>query len=340
MAYTAGDTILDDEYNDFVGKATSPYGYNHFAGTGEGVYGLGQTAIATVSAGGTINASQWNTLFAGMDNIANHTNDTLTSRGLVSAGDTIAIKAAVAADLATLAASVAAGSPNATAVSEGSALQTSDSATRWAGSHTVEHSITFANNNDLRHFFNAGGSIRIKTSRVTGGHSDGSVSGKDGSMDELLAAVGDIDIGSVSTARGALGETTTVNGLTNGVSDLTTAYVTLLHVTQNNGSYSGNMSIKFEAKANTSDHDTMTVVTVKVTLDDAESGILSSDDDAQSDGEYTDGNTPDNIDQYDNFIGQTRVATHPVNPTTGDGLSSVASVNTSAQVSNSTVNAD
>lgn len=341
MAYQAGDTILDDQYNTFVNSSSSPFGYNHFAGTGSGVYGLGQTHIATVTGGSTtITASQWNTLFTGMTNIGNHTNDTLTSREQVSAGNTIAIKAAVAADLATLAASVAAGCPNATAVSEGAALQTSNSATRWAGSHTVEHSITFANNNDLRHFFNAAGLLRIKTSRVTGGHSDGSVSGKDGSMDELLAAVGDIDIGSVSTARGASGETTTVNGLTNGVSDLTTAYVTLLHVTQNDGSYSGNMSIKFEAKADTSDYDTMTVVTVKVTLDDAESGTLSSNDDAQSDGEYTSGNTPDNIDQYDNFIGQTRVATHPVNPTTGEGLASVASVNTSAEVSNSTVNAD
>jgi len=342
MAYQAGDTILDDEYNTFVNSSSSPFGYNHFAGTGSGVYGLGQTHIATVTGGATtITASQWNTLFTGIDNIANHTNDTgsMTTRTSVSAGDTIAIKAAVAADLATLAASVAAGCPNATAVSEGAALQTSNSATRWAGSHTVEHSITFANNNDLRHFFNAGGLLRIKTSRVTGGHSDGSVSGKDGSMDQLLAAVGDIDIGSVSTARGASGETTTTNGLTNGISDLTTSYVTLLHVTQDDGSYSGNMSIKFEAKADTSDYDTMTVVTVKVTLDDAESGVLESNSDAQSDGEYTDGNT-DTVDQYDNFIGQTRVATHPVNPTTGEGLSSVASVNTSGEVSNTTVNAD
>jgi hypothetical protein len=99
------------------------------------------------------------------------------------------------------------------------------------------------------------------------------------------------------------------------------------------------MSIKFEALADTSDYDTMTVVTVKVTLDDAESGTLSSNDDAQSDGEYTSGNTS-SVDQYDNFIGQTRVATHPVDPTTGQGLSSVASVNTSAEVSNTTVNAD
>jgi hypothetical protein len=36
MAYTAGDTILDDEYNAFVGSSSDPYGYNHFAGTGAG----------------------------------------------------------------------------------------------------------------------------------------------------------------------------------------------------------------------------------------------------------------------------------------------------------------
>ena len=39
MAYTAGDTILDDEYNAFVNNSGSPYGYNHFAGTGSTVYG-------------------------------------------------------------------------------------------------------------------------------------------------------------------------------------------------------------------------------------------------------------------------------------------------------------
>ena len=68
MAYTAGDSILDDEYNAFVGSSSDPYGYNHFAGTGSGVYGLNQSSIATVSAGGTITASSWNSLFTGLDN--------------------------------------------------------------------------------------------------------------------------------------------------------------------------------------------------------------------------------------------------------------------------------
>ena len=80
MAYTAGDTILDDEYNNFLdGASPGAYGINHIMGTGAGAYGLGQTALSTVSAGNTITAAQWNSLFTAMNNIANHTNDTITS---------------------------------------------------------------------------------------------------------------------------------------------------------------------------------------------------------------------------------------------------------------------
>ena len=42
MAYVAGDTITGDQYNIFVNNSSSPYGYNHFAGTGSGEYGLGR----------------------------------------------------------------------------------------------------------------------------------------------------------------------------------------------------------------------------------------------------------------------------------------------------------
>ena len=48
MAYVSGDEITAAQYNIFVNNSSSPFGYNHFAGTGSGVYGLGQTHIATV----------------------------------------------------------------------------------------------------------------------------------------------------------------------------------------------------------------------------------------------------------------------------------------------------
>ena len=39
MGYVAGETILDDEFNAFVSNSSSPFGYNHFAGTGALAYG-------------------------------------------------------------------------------------------------------------------------------------------------------------------------------------------------------------------------------------------------------------------------------------------------------------
>ena len=320
MAYQAGDTILATEYNTFVNSSSSPYGYNHFAGTGSGSYGLGQTHIATVTGGATtITASQWNTLFTAMDNIANHTNDTLTSRSAVSAGDTIAIKAAVEADLATLAASVAGGCVNATAISESAELQSSASGTRWNGNHTVEQSITFSSNNDLRHFFNAGGKMRIKITRT--GNGGASATSKDSSVDELISALGNFDLGAQVSTRSGSGETLTDN-LANGVADLSSTYTEILVLTQDSGTYTS-MNLKIEAKINNTDYTDATVVTIRTTITDPDAG----------DGEFTDGNT-DTVDQYANFIGTTDVALHTMNPTTDEGLASVTSISGSAEVSN------
>ena len=323
MAYQAGDKILDDEYNTFVNSSSDPFGYNHFAGTGASQYGLGQTHIATVTGGSnTITASQWNTLLTAITNIANHTNDTITARTAVTTGDTIAIKAAVAADLATLAASVAGGCVNASAVSESAELQSSQSSTRWVGSHTVEHSITFSNNNDLRHFFNAGGKMRMKFTRPGNGGS--SATSKDSSVDELISAIGNFDLGAQVSTRSGSGETVSTNGLANGVADLSSSYTTLLILTQSSGTYTS-MNIKIEAKINNNNYTDATVVTMRYTLTDPDSG----------DSEFTSGNTS-GVDQYANFIGQTDFATHTVNPTTAQGLASVASIASSAAVSNTT----
>ena len=321
MAYQAGDTILDDQYNTFVNSSSSPYGYNHFAGTGSGAYGLGQTHIATVTGGSTtITAAQWNTLFTSMDNIANHTNDTLTSRAQVSAGDTIAIKAAVEADLATLAASVAGGCVNATAISESAELQSSVSGTRWNDNHTVEQSITFSSNDDLRHFFNAGGKMRMKLTR--NGNGGSSATSKDSSVDELITGMGNFDLGAQVSTRSGSTETLTTDGLANGVADLGTGYTTLMLLTQDSGTYTS-MTLQVDAKTDTGDYDTATVVTMKLTLTDADG----------TDGEYTSGNT-NTVDQYAEFIGTTDVALHTINPTTDEGLASVTSISGSAEVSN------
>ena len=321
MGYVLGEKILDDEYNNFVNSSSSPFGYNHFAGTGALNYGLGQTEIAVNVAGDTITAAEWNSLFTGMDNIANHTNDTLTSTAARSAGDTIAIKSALEADLASLAAEVAGGSTSATAVSAGSELQSSTSDTRWVGSHIVEHSITFASNNALRWFFNAGGIMRMTFTRNSNGAS--SATSKDSSVDELITAIGNFDLKSGVSTRSGSGETVTTNGLANGVFDLGTGYTVLLKLTQASGTYTS-MYIDIQAKLNAA-ASSATVVTMYYRLVDVDSG----------DTQYTDGNTS-SIDQYANFIGITDFSTRIVAPTTGEGLASVSTISSSAVVSNNT----
>jgi len=274
MAYSAGDTILDDEYNAFVNSSSDPFGYNHFAGPGSGQYGLNQATISTVSAGNTINASSWNALFTGMDNIANHTNVSITSSS-VSAGDAIAIRSALITDLANLAAAVAGGSTSATAIST-NAVGTSTNSGTWNSTSTIERSVTFANNNTMRAFFNAGGFIRIDPG--TSGSVDGD---KDTVFSDLTStAIGNLDLKSQSTTRSGSGETLTTNGLSNGFHDLGTGYTTLIKLTSDNSNYTSNtveISAKLDAAVGSA-----TVLTIKMVSTDAaddttfDSGNLSS----------------------------------------------------------------
>ena len=325
MAYVAGDTILDDEYNAFLTNTSGTIGINHTMGTGATVYGLGQTELATVQggtdSGTTVTAAQWNSLLTAMDNIGNHTNDTLTARTQVAAGDTIAIKAAVAADLVSLAAEVAGGSASATAISAGSELQSSVSSTRWAGSHTVEHTVTFSNANEMRFFFNAGGKIRVNLTR--NGNGGSSATSKDGSVDELITAMGDFDIASLASTRSGSGETLTTDGFAIGFQDVTTSYQTVFLLTQANGTYTS-MTLKGEIKGNATQGST-TNVTIKMTLTDADGGDIL----------YTSGNLS-SVDQYENFIGQTDFATKLMLPTTAQGLNPVYTLSGSAETSNTT----
>jgi hypothetical protein len=319
MAYSAGDAILDDEYNAFVANSSSPFGYNHFAGTGATVYGLGQTAIDTVSAGGTINASQWNTLVTGLDNIANHTNDSMTSRSSVSAGDAIAILAAVAADLATLAASVAAGSPNATAIATSSALQTVTTGSEgWDTSATQEVSVTFANANNMRFFFNGGGKVRITVGTVQAATSD-----KDQSYIDLGSALGNIDIASLATTRSGSGETLTTNNLARGFQDLTTSYQNIIKLTSDNDEYTGNtVEIFAKTTGGNGNSDAATVLTIKMVATDG-----------ANDTQFTAGNL-DSVAAAAKDTPKMRTTLFTITPTTAQGLGTAYGISASAAVSN------
>jgi len=326
MAYATGDKILDDEYNTFVNSSTSPYGYNHFAGTGATVYGLGQTAINTVDAGNdnTITATQWNTLFTGMDNIANHTNDTLTSTVARSAGDPIAAIAALEADLASLAAEVAGGSTSATALTTSSALEAASAGSAWSQSHIVEVSVTFTNANTMRWFFNGGGKIRVVADRTGNGATGGGATTKDTDWSTLLAAVGNFDINSLTSTRSGSGETLTTNGLANGFNDLSTGYTVLIKLTADTSPYTANyaqISAKLDAAAS---GGSATKMTIKYEIIDG-----------AADTTYTSGNLS-GVDVTPDRVGITRVQLYTLQPDDTQGLASTITASADATESNAT----
>ena len=320
MAYAAGDTITAAQFNIFTNSSSDPYGYNHFAGTGSGVYGLGQTHLLTVSGNDnatTISAAQFNALFTGMTNIANHTNDTLTSAAQVSAGTTVAIRSALVADLASLAAEVAGGSTSATALDTAAVGSSSNSAT-WNSSSTIERSVTFANADKMRHFFNAGGKIRVDPSCTTGIDGD-----KDTVFNDLTTtAIGNLDIGALTSTRSGSGETLTTNGLDKGFHDLTTDYQTIIKLTSDNSGYTSN-TVEIFAKLNAAPA-TATVVTIKMVATDA-----------AADTTYTSPNTS-GVPANPNEAPRMTMALIEVYPTDAQGLASNIQSASNAEVSNST----
>jgi hypothetical protein len=109
MAYSAGNTIIDDDYNIFAtGNASGTpnngvRNINTIWGSGSATYGYGQsTTVAAVSAGSTITATQWATLLTRMTSIANHQGTSITAIGNPSAGTTISAYTALDSNITTL----------------------------------------------------------------------------------------------------------------------------------------------------------------------------------------------------------------------------------------------
>ena len=179
MAYTAGDTILDDEYNTFVTGDAAGSGTDGVANvnsvwaTGSSDIGYGQSgALSAVTAGSTITATQWNNFLGRIESIAAHQGTSVTDYSTLSAGATIAALATVSTDLT----NIYNNRNNASAV--GAAISTTVARTSaWAGvsgpqTITATLTLTFADANSARYYFNSGGTVRFSFTRTGGTTSD------------------------------------------------------------------------------------------------------------------------------------------------------------------------
>ena len=225
MAYTTGDIILDDHYNDF---ATS---VNAIWGTGSGDSGYGQgTTVSAVSAGTTITAAQWTTLLARISSAASHQSSSITAISNPSAGDTISAYTALSTNIGTI-------TTNRLNVHARQSVANTnrDNSNTFTGTLTFTHKWAWASTNQARYFFNAGGRLSISGSQS--GHGSDS---KGNEWATLLTQAGTYYVYAQTSGKSGGSGSPSTNDTNKGYHDLTSSYVTVFLQYEDTGPYTAN----------------------------------------------------------------------------------------------------
>ena len=169
MTYSSGGLIQAADYNSFAETAVGA-NVNATWSTGVTSAGYGQTAIATVSAAGTVTATQWATLVNNIASMAAHQGTTITARTAPVATNLIQILAAVNTDITSCYNNRGNAVANGTQFTGYTGTNSKTAATSGATwSITFTNTVTFASANAARYFFNAGGRIKIDVSKTSTG---------------------------------------------------------------------------------------------------------------------------------------------------------------------------
>lgn len=174
MTYSSGGLIQATDYNGFVGPTasggTAGANINDIWNVGSGDKGYGQTAVGTVSAAGTVTATQWASLVNTLSSLGSQTSTTITARTAPTAGSTIGILAALNTDLT----NVTTNRNNAAALGTlysgwtgTNSKTTGASGAAWT--ITFTNTVTFADSNAARYFFNGGGLIFLVNAKSSTG---------------------------------------------------------------------------------------------------------------------------------------------------------------------------
>ena len=198
MTYSAGNTIVDDDYNIFAtGNAAgtgdaSVANINTILGTGSGIFGYGQSGgLPAQNTGDSIDAADWALLLTRNSTLASHQGTSITALTNPSSGNTVAAFAALSANIT----ATYNGKLNA-AASGSDASVSSVSTAGWNTSSVLTKTFTFASRNQLRYFFNAGGLIRCSWSRT-----GGTGSSQNTSWTNTLTAAGTIVISGAGASK-------------------------------------------------------------------------------------------------------------------------------------------
>jgi len=164
MAYAQFGTIQAEDFNTLVGgdPVTSSGTLNAVWATGGTNAGYGQTAVANVAVGAVVAANQqWANLVTYTANSATHQGTSITAVSAPVSGGTITYLSAIPTNLTSIYNS------RLNAATQGAT--TSNSAaygSTWTAGITFTHTVTFANGNAARYFFNSGGQLKVTCSHA------------------------------------------------------------------------------------------------------------------------------------------------------------------------------
>lgn len=204
MTYVQNGRVDAADFNSFVGinPTITPNTINATWATGGGSIGYGQAPITNVNVGSLVTASnEWNALISNTANAASHQGTSITSINAPVSGNTISFSSTLSNNLQLIF------NNRLNAATQGATV--SNAATRsstWTSQLVFTHTVSFANGDAARYFFNAGGQIKIRVSHPTGANTNLLFS-------DLASNVGNVVI-SAPSAGTALIVGTVYNGVT------------------------------------------------------------------------------------------------------------------------------
>ena len=161
MTYAQYGLIQAADYNTLVGTNpnTTSGTLNTVWSTGGTTAGYGQTALATVAVAQTVGSAEWANLVNRTSNSATHQGTSITSVTAPAAGGTITYLSAIPTNLTTIYNS------RLNAATQGATTaNTATFGSTWSAGLTFTHTVTFANGDAARYFFNSGGQLKLTCS--------------------------------------------------------------------------------------------------------------------------------------------------------------------------------
>jgi hypothetical protein len=198
MSYEQFGLISATDFNNFAGttNSTTANALNAVLGVGSGNSGYGQPTVTNVAQYSTVGAVDWASLINKMTSVASHQGTAITALTAPTSGDRINYLSALGTNLSSVY------TRRNFASSQGASVATATTnATAWSSGITFTHTVSFANADAVRYFFNAGGQIAINLEHPTG-------TGINGMFNSMATAAGTIVISSPTSGTITVAGTT------------------------------------------------------------------------------------------------------------------------------------